>query len=156
MATEEQEVTEDSATGLLRISRGGRPAFEVTDENKELVLALTINGVTAEEVAETLGISQPTLRKYFEEELTHGRRLANGKVARALYRQALKADTGDKSAVTAAIFWLKTRAGWRETDVQPTGGTTINVLNILDSAPEEVLRWLQGRLRQPLLGEGQE
>jgi hypothetical protein len=40
--------------------------------------------------------------------------------------------------------------------VQPTGGTTINVLNILDSAPEEVLRWLQGRLRQPLLGEGQE
>jgi hypothetical protein len=35
------------------------------------------------------------------------------------------------------------------------GGTTINV-NFLDDAPEEVLRWLQGRLRQPLLGEGQE
>jgi hypothetical protein len=157
MADDEVIVSEDGTTGSLAIQRtGGRPPFEVTEANRDLVLAMTVNGVTAEEVAETLGISPPTLLKYFREELEHGRRNANAKVARSLYRRAIKAEDGDKAAVTAAIFWLKTRAHWRETDAQPAGGTTINVLNILDSAPEEVLRWLQGRLKQPLLGEGQE
>ncbi len=39
---------------------------------------------------------------------------ANVRAAENLYRKA----TGDgREAVTAAIFWLKTRAGWKETSV---------------------------------------
>ena len=39
---------------------------------------------------------------------------ANAKVAENLYRKA----TGDgREAVTAAIFWLKTRASWKETSI---------------------------------------
>jgi hypothetical protein len=39
---------------------------------------------------------------------------ANAKVAESLFRRA----TGEgREAVTAAIFWLKTRAGWKETSV---------------------------------------
>jgi hypothetical protein len=109
------DLSVEDGVALLTIERkGGRPPFQVTDENRDLVLALTINGVTADEVSETLGISKPTLSKYFDEELTHGRKLATAKVARALYRQAIKADSGEKSAVTAAIFYLKTQGRWRE------------------------------------------
>ena len=44
---------------------------------------------------------------------------ANAKVAENLYRKA----TGEgREAVIAAIFWLKTRAGWRETNVHEIGG----------------------------------
>jgi len=40
---------------------------------------------------------------------------ANAKVAENLYRKA----TGDgRESIIAAIFWLKTRAGWKETSVQ--------------------------------------
>ncbi len=44
---------------------------------------------------------------------------ANAKVAENLYRKA----TGEgRESVTAAIFWLKTRAGWKETSVHELGG----------------------------------
>jgi len=43
------------------------------------------------------------------------------KVAENLYRKA----TGDgREAVTAAIFWLKTRARWKETSVHELGGAS--------------------------------
>ena len=40
-------------------------------------------------------------------------------MAEFLYR---KATTEGSQAVTAAIFWLKTRAGWKETHVQEITG----------------------------------
>jgi hypothetical protein len=56
-------------------------------------------------------IDPKTLRKHCRRELDIGQVLANVRVAEALLRQA----TGDgHKAVTAAIFWLKARAGWRE------------------------------------------
>jgi hypothetical protein len=53
-----------------------------------------------------------TLRKHYPAELDHGHVKANVRVAESLYRKA----TGEgREAVVAAIFWLKARAGWRET-----------------------------------------
>ena len=44
---------------------------------------------------------------------------ANARVAESLYRKA----TGEgREAVTAAIFWLKTRARWKETSVHEVEG----------------------------------
>ena len=64
---------------------------------------------------------------------------ANTKVAESLYRKAL----GDGSqSVTAAIFWLKTRAGWKETLVQQTEVTY--VARMPDASPtvdEWISRW---------------
>jgi hypothetical protein len=58
-----------------------------------------------------VGIAAKTLRKPFRAELDTGHIKANAKVAGNLYRIA----TGNgREAVTAAIFWLKVRAGWRE------------------------------------------
>ncbi len=62
-------------------------------------------------IARVLGITPPTLRKYFAAELDTGHIEANAKVAQSLYKKA----TGDgPGATVAAIFWLKCRAGWRE------------------------------------------
>jgi hypothetical protein len=72
-------------------------------------------GVPEAEIAGVVGVSPKTLRKHYRGELDHGHVKANAKVAENLYRKA----TGEgREAVIAAIFWLKTRAGWKETSVQ--------------------------------------
>ena len=52
------------------------------------------------------------LQSIYQRELETGSIKANLRVSESLYRQAL----GDgRQAVTASIFWLKTRARWKET-----------------------------------------
>ena len=76
-------------------------------------------GIPEADIAGVLGIDPKTLRKHYRGELDHGQVKANAKVAENLYRKA----TGDgREAVIAAIFWLKTRAGWRETNVHEISG----------------------------------
>ena len=72
-------------------------------------------GVPEADIAGVIGVDPKTLRKHYRSELDHGHVKANAKVAENLYRKA----TGDgRESVIAAIFWLKTRAGWKETSVQ--------------------------------------
>ena len=71
-------------------------------------------GVPEAEIAGVVGIDAKTLRKHYRQELDHAHTKANARVAENLFRKA----TGEgREAVTAAIFWLKTRAGWKETSV---------------------------------------
>ena len=71
-------------------------------------------GVPEADIATVIGIDAKTLRKHYRQELDTGQIKANTKVAENLYRKA----TGDgREAVIAAIFWLKTRARWKETTV---------------------------------------
>ena len=77
-------------------------------------------GLPNAQIAEMLGIDVESLRRDSRLELGHGRSKANLKVAENLYRKA----TGDgREAVTAAIFWMKARAGWREVNVHEIGGS---------------------------------
>jgi hypothetical protein len=90
----------------------GRPSHKPDDASRRQVEALAGYGVREDEIAEFIGIDAKTLRKHYRQELRQGHTKANAKVAENLYRRA----TGEgREAVTAAIFWLKTRAGWRET-----------------------------------------
>lgn len=69
-------------------------------------------GVPEADIADMIGIDPKTLRKHYRQELDQGHTKANIKVAENLFRKA----TGEgREAVTAAIFWLKARAGWKET-----------------------------------------
>ena len=64
-------------------------------------------GIPQDEIARVVGITKPTLEKHYRPELDRAETEANAKVAESLFRKA----TGDGAqAVTAAIFWLKTRA----------------------------------------------
>ena len=85
-----------------------RKAYEPTEETRAKVENLAAAGIRNEDIALYLGITRPTLDKYYKEELKIGTVKANAAVAKTLYQQAMDGNT------TAAIFWLKTRAGWRE------------------------------------------
>lgn len=91
--------------------RGGRPAFAPTDRDRATVKSMSAFGIPEYEIAKVIGITPPTLRKHFWQELEVGHIEANAKVAQSLFRKA----TGDgNQSVQAAIFWLKCRAGWRD------------------------------------------
>lgn len=97
----------------------GRPPFAPTREQRDLVEEMAGFGVPFDDIARLIGCSAPTLRKYFEDELAAGTAKANLKVARTMYNRAID-EKGGRDSVIAGIFWLKCRAGWRET--QSEGG----------------------------------
>ena len=90
----------------------GRPPHEPDPVLRRQVEALAGYGIPELDIAGVVGIDPKTLRRHYRAELDHGHVKANAKVAENLFRKA----TGEgREAVPAAIFWLKTRAGWRET-----------------------------------------
>lgn len=91
----------------------GRPPFVPTDRDRKQVRMLAAMGLMVEEIARVIGVTDKTLQKHFEDELAVGPSEATANVAQALYKQAVDPL---KPNVTAAIFWLKARAGWRDND----------------------------------------
>lgn len=101
-------------------------AHEPTDDNRSLVRRLAAVGCRYEDIAIKLRICDDTLVKYYRQELDDGRIDANAVIAGTLYEQARQGN------ITAMIFWLKTRANWRElsaVEVSGINGGAI-VLNI--------------------------
>lgn len=94
----------------------GRPAHKVKPANKEIVKSLSAVGIPYEDIASKLNISSDTLVKYYKKELDDGRIDANAMVAKGLMKQIVKGNT------LASIFWLKTRAGWKETSKHEISG----------------------------------
>ena len=94
----------------------GRPPHQPTDQTRLQAKTLAAVGIKHEDIAAKIGICADTLVKYYKQELDDGRVDANAQIGKSLYEQA-------KSGNTAAmIFWLKTRAGWKETQVQEHTG----------------------------------
>ncbi|MGD9507034.1 MAG: hypothetical protein AB7X49_00545 [Geminicoccaceae bacterium] len=72
-------------------------------------------GISADDIAIVLGVDVDTLKRDYRSGLKGAAIKANPKVAESLFRKATAAE--GREGVTAAIFWLKTRAGWKETAV---------------------------------------
>src|SRR3989337_240039 len=97
----------------------GRRAHRPDSISRRQVGAEAGDGGPEADIARVLTVDPKTLRKHYREELDTGHIKATAKVAENLYRKA----TGEgREAVTAAIFWLKTRAGWRETSLHEVSG----------------------------------
>lgn len=91
--------------------RRGRPAHKPTAESRKHVKGMSACGVPEDDIALIVGVDPKTLRKHYAAELGAGKVAANAKVQQSLFRKA----TGNTpQAVIAAIFWLKTQAGWKE------------------------------------------
>ena len=91
-----------------------RPSHHPDPAQRRQVEAMAGYGVPEADIGRVLGIDPKTLRKHYRDELDNGHGKANVKVAENLYRKA----TGEgRESVVAAIFWLKTRARWKETQV---------------------------------------
>lgn len=81
-----------------------------TNETRTLVKSLSAVGIRYVDIAQKLDITDDTLVKHYKKELEDGRIDANAQIGSTLFQQAKDGNT------SAAIFWLKTRAGWKETN----------------------------------------
>lgn len=98
---------------------GGRPRFQPTEEQRRIVNVMAAGGFQQLYIAYALGISDNTLRKYFAEELNSGGAKANASVVANLFKQATK---DDPRSAPFAIFWAKTRLGWKDTSKVEVSG----------------------------------
>jgi hypothetical protein len=93
---------------------------EPTDKTRSEVSALASFGVPQEDIAAYIGISKPTLAKHYPDELSFSSIKANATVGKFLFNmasgQAIKSGASYGECSRAAMFWAKTRMGWRETN----------------------------------------
>jgi hypothetical protein len=85
--------------------------FAPTDEQRRAVRAMSAYGIPQDDIAKVIDIAPKTLRLAFRAELDKAAIEATAKVAETCYQMAI---SGQHPAAT--FFWLKTRAGWRETN----------------------------------------
>jgi len=90
-------------------SKGGRPSFKPTKEQREKVESMSGYGLTAEQICNLVEVSRGTLFKYFGEELKLGEGKAHAQITHRAFDMAR---SGRFPAMT--MFWLKCRAGWTE------------------------------------------
>lgn len=98
------------------VNKGGRPIIELTDEQVIQVKALA-QYLSKEQIADYLGVARSTFDAILERDeqvfihYKKGKASAIANVAKGLVKQAIDGN------MTAAIFYLKTQAGWRETEI---------------------------------------
>lgn len=93
-------------------------------------------GLPEADIGRVLGIDAKTLRKHYRAELDLGHVKANARVAANLFRMAT--GTG-REAITAAIFWCKTRMGWRETLINEHTGKDGGPIQVVISQDDAAL-----------------
>src|ERR1700752_3751411 len=92
-----------------------RKAFVVNEAVREKVRHLAGVGVRQDDIARIVGCAPKTLRKRCREDLDRGVAEANATVSGYLFAAA------KAGKVPAQIFWLKTRAHWREKPAPVSG-----------------------------------
>src|SRR5688500_20282368 len=87
----------------------GRRAHAPDPGSRRQVEAMAAYGIPETDISRVAGIDSKTLRKHYRDELDLGTTKANAQVAGFLFNSARNGN------VSAQIFWLKTRAQWKET-----------------------------------------
>ncbi len=95
------------------VKQGQQPHVP-TDSTRTIVKVLAGMGAMHERIAGAIGISDKTMRKYYRDELDHGKTQIDAEVFGALMRNIQK---GNPASI---IFYLKARCGWKDTpDIAP-------------------------------------
>ena len=125
-----------------------KPLHQPTEKTRAEIVALRSYGVPIKEVAAYIGIDDKTLYKYYKDELDNSAIKANANVGKFLYQaasgQAIAQGASHGDCVRAAMFWAKTRMGWKETNVQEHTGA--NGKPLIPSAKEMTTDELKAEL----------
>lgn len=106
-----------------------RPFWQPSKDDLKKIGLMSIAGITHDQIASVMEVTKKTLyknkevRKILDDSLTQ----ANSRVAGVLYNAALKGN------MTAVIFWLKTRARWKDS------GDDINIKTDKDNKIEFII-----------------
>ena len=111
----------------------GRRAHKPDPALRRQVEALAAYGIPEADISGVVGIDPKTLRKHYREELDLGESKANAQVAGFLFSAAKNGN------VTAQIFWLKTRAKWRETPLELRHSGSIGRKDLSELSDEELM-----------------
>src|ERR1700709_246613 len=120
----------------------GRRAHRPDPAQRRQVEALAAYGIPEADISGVVGIDPKTLRKYYREELDLGETKANAQVAGFLFNAAKNGN------VTAQIFWLKTRAKWRETPMELRHSGAIARKDLSELTDEELMGMIQTLSRE--------
>lgn len=101
-------------SAALRPIKGITAPHVPSQSSRNHVILACLSGLTQEQTATSLGISENTLRKHYKAELASGG--AKLLMAIAANLASIAQNPNHPKAVTAAIFWLKTKGGFREVD----------------------------------------
>ena len=97
-----------------KVKKIGRPKFEITTDLCKKAESLAAQGLTQQQIASVLGISETTLydkqSKYteFSDSIKRGKDKGIATVTNALFNKARQGDN------TSMIFYLKNQAGWQD------------------------------------------
>ena len=110
----------------------GRPPHVPTKKDREIASFGAAMGIDQVVIGKLIGIGKSTLQTHYREELELGMARANVSVGSNLYKIA----TGNSpQAATAAMFWLKMRCGWKETDRGADDAPIETVFRIIGGLP---------------------
>lgn len=121
------------------MAKGGRPKWIPTQEDFDNIESLASSGLTKQQIADALGICYDTLNEKSKEYSQFSGALKRGEakgIANVAQNLIKNVENGN---VTAQIFYLKCKAGWKETSVNEiTGkdGGPVEVENL--SRPEKI------------------
>lgn len=107
--------------------RKTKPKIEIDLAKVE---AMAATGLTQQQIADSLGISVSTLygrkreNEEFEEAIKRGKAKGIAVVTNELMKQI------KSGSVTAMIFFLKARAGWKETQIQEVEVEEVNRIEV--------------------------
>jgi hypothetical protein len=93
------------------MAKKGRKPRVITDKERHAVISCLGYGFNIKQISDVMGMSIPTLYKYFKTELDTGKSIKISQIAETLFQEAIGGN------VAACMFILKTQAGWKETNI---------------------------------------
>lgn len=104
-------------THSKQVNKDGSPGFDPGPTQSKQVSVMTALGMSPREISDILLIEDKLLKMYYKRELAGASPYVNLAVAKRALEMAMSGQHPDMTK-----FWLKSRAGWRETNtVELTG-----------------------------------